>query len=100
MIINNYADCAEDEHECMSSEEMRAAFENFNDCDEKVREGCKIISMDVKALYPSMKWDAIVIAVKEMIIKSEMDIADVVQWQFTDQNLLFNLQNLQKTINN
>ena len=24
-----------------------------------------------------MKWDAIVIAVKEMIIKSEMDIADV-----------------------
>ena len=77
MIINNYVDCAEDEHECMSSEEMRAAFENFNDCDEKVREGCKIISMDVKALYPSMKWDAIVIAVKEMIIKSEMDIADV-----------------------
>ena len=52
----------------MSSEDMRAAFEAFNDYDEETREGCQMVSMDVKALYPSMSWDAIVWAVKEMIM--------------------------------
>ena len=33
--------------------------------------------MDVKGLYPSMSWKEIVIAVKEMIMNSEMDINNV-----------------------
>jgi hypothetical protein len=36
--------------------------------------------MDVKALYPSMEWDAIVAAVKEMILKSKMKV-DNVDWR-------------------
>ena len=77
MIINNFADCAEDTHECMSSEEMRAGFEEFNDLSDELREGCRIISMDVKALYPSMTWKAIIEAVKDMIVNSELNIYDV-----------------------
>ena len=38
----------------------------FNNLDKKLREQCKIISMDVKALYPGMRWMDIVNAVKEM----------------------------------
>ena len=37
ILINNYADCEEHEHECMSIEDMRAAFEAFNDYDEDTR---------------------------------------------------------------
>ena len=37
------------------------------------------LSMDVKALYPSMQWDDIVLAVKEVIMKSKMEV-DNVDW--------------------
>ena len=77
LIINNFADSEENKNECMSSEEMRAAFEKFNEYEDDIREGCRIISMDVKALFPSMKWDDIISAVKEMILRSEMTIEDV-----------------------
>ena len=76
-IINNYADCEENNTECRSNEEMRAAFEAFNRLDEETRTKCKIISMDVKALYPSMSWPEIVKAVKEMIMNSKMEIMNV-----------------------
>jgi hypothetical protein len=33
--------------------------------------------MDVKALYPSMKWADIVVAVREMIQNSFMDVKNV-----------------------
>ena len=76
-VINDYSDCAENKTECRSSEEMRAAFENFNSVDRDLRLKCKIISMDVKALYPSMSWSEIVKAIKEMIIESEMKTENV-----------------------
>ena len=76
-MINHYADSVEKHNECKSSEEMRASFEEFNKLDKKVREKCKIISMDVKALYPSMRWVDIVRAVKDMITKSDMEIENV-----------------------
>ena len=76
-IINNYMDCSDCKTECRSSEEMRAAFEAFNKLDNETRGKCKTISMDVKALYPSMSWEEIVIAVKEMILSSTMDISNV-----------------------
>ena len=75
--INNYADCAESKTECRSSEEMRAAFEAFNNLDKDVRIQCRIVSMDVKALYPSMSWTEIVSAVKEMIMESTMEMENV-----------------------
>ena len=56
---------------------MRAAFEAFNNLDAATRAKCKIISMDVKALYPSMSWAEIMITVKEMILNSEMEIMNV-----------------------
>ena len=76
-ILCDYADCIEDHHECKSSEEMRAALEDFNKFDRTVRENCVLLSMDVKALYPSMQWDDIVIAVQDMIVKNRMEIANV-----------------------
>ena len=35
------------------------------------------MSMDVKALFPSMKWDEIIKAVREMIEESDMSIENV-----------------------
>ena len=79
MIINNYADSAEHDPECSSTEEMRAAIEDFNDLDDEQKKECVLVSMDVKALYPSMKWSEILSAVKEMILASPMMI-DNVDW--------------------
>ena len=45
--------------------------------EESVREKCVVLSMDVKALYHSMKWKDIVKAIREMIEKSEMKIENV-----------------------
>ena len=70
-ITNKYSDCEESQTECRSNEEMRAAFERFNKCDRGVKMKCKVFSMDVKALYPSMMWEDIVVAVREMIENSE-----------------------------
>ena len=72
MIINHYADSADHTHECDSSEDMRAAFEEFNDSDIEQKELFRIVSMDVKALYPSMRWSEILKAVREMIENSDM----------------------------
>ena len=79
MMINHYADSAEHENEFMSSEEMRAAFQEFNELSAEMRQNCRIISMDVKALYPSMRWKEIICAVKEMIMLSSM-IVENVDW--------------------
>ena len=76
-IINNYADCEEIETECRSSEEMRAAFVWFNGLDEGRRMRCRVISMDVKALYPSMGWGDIVKAVRNLIENSQMKVENV-----------------------
>ena len=73
-IVNDYADCSENETECHSSEEMRASFEGFNKYDKELRMKCKIISMDDKALYPSMSWAKTVAAVKEMIMNSKFSL--------------------------
>ncbi len=76
-IVNDYCEEAAIETECKSSEEMRAAFEEFNGREEDERKKCRIISMDVKALYPSMDWEEIIVALREMIEGSERDVEDV-----------------------
>ena len=78
-IINDYADSVNIETESRSSGEMRAAFEEYNEKDEETRKRCKVISMDVKALYPSMEWKEITTAVSEMVESSEKQIEDV-EW--------------------
>ena len=77
MIVNNYADDAKYENECASGEEMKAAFQQFNMLPKTIRDKCKIVSMDVKALYPSMRWDLITKAVKEMILNSKLEVMNV-----------------------
>ena len=59
---------------------MRAAFEKYNTVDAETKKKCNIISMDVKALYPSMEWEDIIVSVREMIEGSEMEI-DNVDWK-------------------
>ena len=70
-IINDYADAANIQTECKSSEEMKAAFEEYNRTEPEVRKQCRVLSMDVKALYPSMEWEEIIVSVREMIENSE-----------------------------
>ena len=78
-MIDHYADSVDKHSECKSSEEICAAFEDFNKLNKNVREKCKIISMDVKALYPSMIWVDIVKAVREIIVNSDMEIENITQ---------------------
>ena len=89
-IINDYADNANFKTECRSSEEMRAAFEEYNKMDQEVKERCCIISMDVKALYPSMDWEEITTSVREMIENSEKDI-EKVDWQEVGKYIAVNM---------
>ena len=77
MMINNYADCAGNRYECDSSEDMRASFEEYNDSEIEDKEMFRIVSMDIKALFPSMKWVYIIKAVRDMIEESDMNIEDV-----------------------
>ena len=60
MMTNHYADSADHIHECDSSEDMRAAFEEFNESDIDHKELFRIVSMDVKALYPNMRWSEMI----------------------------------------
>ena len=76
-VINDYCEDAEINTECKSSEEMRASFEEYNKKEAETRKNSKIISMDVKALYPSMDWGEIIISVREMVEESKREIEDV-----------------------
>ena len=79
-MIYDYVDSIENLSECKSSEEMRAALEGFNKYSQEIREKCVLLSMDVKAHYPSMEWEDIEIAVKEVIEKSGL-VIDNVDWR-------------------
>ena len=80
-IVNDYADSENIATECRSSEEMKAAFTEYNNTtDPEVKKRCQVISMDVKALYPSMEWEEILKAVREMIENSEKTVENV-DWQ-------------------
>ena len=77
-VVNDYADAANIATECRSSEEMKAAFTEYNSqTSQDVKRQCQVISMDVKALYPSMEWGEIVMAVREMIENSEETVQNV-----------------------
>ena len=76
-IVNDYCDFEGIPTECRSSEEMRAAFEKYNETDMETRVKCRVISMDVKALYPSMEWEEITKSVQIMIEESDMEIESI-----------------------
>ena len=77
-ILNDFCNVAEIETECRSGEEMKAAFEKFNrEEDDDSRKKCRVISMDVRALYPSMEWDEIEKAVRELVETSEKQVEEV-----------------------
>ena len=56
---------------------MRAAFEKYNGIDPEIRKQCAVLSMDVKDLHPSMEWEEIAIAVREMVENSKEEIENV-----------------------
>ena len=76
-IVNDHADAIGIETECRSSEEMRAGFEEYNDGDVEMKRHCAVISMDVKALYPSMEWGEILTAVRELVESSPEEVEGV-----------------------
>ena len=56
---------------------MKAAFCEFNKLSPDMRKAVKVVSMDVKALYPSMKWNGIVEAVRTMVENSKLKVDNV-----------------------
>ena len=77
-VINDYCDGVNNHHEVKSSEEMRAAMETFNEnVEEEVRRKCKILSFDVKSLYPRTKRQVAATAVKQMVMESNISVNNV-----------------------
>ena len=77
-IIYDVADTINDSRECKSSEEMRASFEAANNSvDENVRKRSHILSMDAKALYPSLRKKVCKNAVKWLVKKGNVSVVNV-----------------------
>ena len=77
-VVNDFADSMGIATECRSSEEMRAAFEKYNnETGEDKKKKSAVLSMDVKALYPSMEWKEIGVAVREMVENCDEEVQDV-----------------------
>ena len=57
---------------------MRASFEEYNiNTSDEVRAESVLLSMDIKALYPSMRVEVIVRAVREMILESDLEALSI-----------------------
>ena len=57
---------------------MRASFEEYNiNTSDEVRAESVLLSMDIKALYPSMRDEVIVRAVRELILESDLKAVSV-----------------------
>ena len=77
-VINDFCDGNEDHHEVKSSEEMRFALEDFNQSnDEEMRKSCKILSFDVKSLYPSVTKSVAEQCVKDLVLNSDMKVINI-----------------------
>ena len=77
MIINDFMDAENHDGEVRSSEEMRAKFEAFNSLENIDKRFVRILSMDVKALYPSMSRSESRKAIIEMIVNSGVSVENV-----------------------
>ena len=61
---------------------MRAAFEQYNnDNDADTKKKCRILSMDVSGLFPAMSRENCMIAVKEMIMESNLKLRNFNWWE-------------------
>ena len=77
-ILYDLADSVPNTRECKSSEEMRAAFEHFNDTvDEETGKKVRIFSMDVKSLYPSLRKTVCKDAVMWLVDKCNIKVQSV-----------------------
>ena len=74
-IIYDLADSVPNKRECRSSGEMRAACNR--DTDISVRMKTKVLSMDVKSLYPSLTKNVCKDAMKWLVQRSELTIINV-----------------------
>ena len=89
-IINNYCDANGMDTECKSSEEMRSDFEEYNNNnDNDTKTKCAMLSMDVKALYPSLRVDTCKVAVIELIENSELQVMNIDFWECAKYIALF-----------
>ena len=83
-VINNYSDAVENSCEVKSSEEMRAAFDKFNETiDQETRKRCMLLSMDISSLFPSMKKSTCATAVKDLVINSNLEIENINLYEMT-----------------
>ena len=77
-LINDLCDGEEENYEVKSSEEMRSAIDYFNvTVSEEDRKKCKILSFDVKSLYPTTKQKVAAQAVKEMVLNSKVKVMNM-----------------------
>ena len=72
---------------------MRAAIDHFNKESAEIRKECVVYSMDVKALFPSMKVETSMLAVKELIEDSDIVVENVNWWEVAKYISVFYTEN-------
>ena len=81
-IIDDAADIIDDSHEVKSSEEMRADFEKYNrEVSDTKKKKCKVLSQDMKALFPSIRLKTAKVSVKKLILRSKMRYENCDKWE-------------------
>ena len=77
-VLNDYPDAVGKCWECKRSEDMRASLKEYNiNTSNKVRAKSMLLSMDIKALYLSMRVKFIVRADRELILESDLEAVSV-----------------------
>ena len=78
-MLNELCESVEEHNECKSSEEMRSHFDKFNNeqaenAGDKKR---KLLSMDVKSMYPRIKRKVAAQAVKDLVMETDVEFENV-----------------------
>ena len=84
LILDMIADSVSEHHECRSSENMRAGFENYNrNASEEDKKQAIVLSMDVKSLYPSIKKVVAKKAIEDILMNTDLSILNINWWEAT-----------------
>ena len=89
-VIRNYSYNIEDHHQFKSSEELRAALDEFNEnTSENDKKKSVMFGMDVKKLYPSLTVEMCMKAVKKLIENSDIIENNIIWWEVSKNKAVF-----------
>ena len=82
LILDMIADSVPEHHECRSSENMRAGFEDYNkNTSDEDKKDAIVLSMDVKSLYPSITKAIAKKAIEDILLNTDLTILNINWWE-------------------